>query len=248
MRYFIELAYNGKAYHGWQYQPNAVSIQETLEKAIFTLLQVPTPLVGAGRTDAGVHAIQYFAHFDAEFLPDPEELLYKLNSILPSDIAVFRIFEVSEDAHARFDAISRSYEYHIIQKKDPFEFERTFYVKNYLDLEVMNLAALRLKNYQDFKCFSKSKTDVVTFQCKIFSAEWENSGNKLIFRITANRFLRNMVRAIVGTLLEIGLGKIPVEQLDEIINSRDRRNAGTSVPAKALFLTGIEYPISIVKK
>jgi tRNA pseudouridine38-40 synthase len=183
-----------------------------------------------------------------ENLPDPEELIYKLNSILPSDIAVFRIFEVPEEAHARFDAVSRTYEYHIIQKKDPFEFEEAHYVKNDLDIEVMNLAAMRLKNYQDFKCFSKSKIDVVTYHCEIISAAWENSGNKLVFRITANRFLRNMVRAIVGTLLEIGLGKIPVEQLDEIINSRDRQNAGTSAPAKALFLTGIEYPTSIVKK
>ena len=248
MKYFIELAYNGKAYHGWQFQPNAVSVQETLEKAFFTLLQVSTPLTGAGRTDAGVHASQYFAHFDAEDLPDSEELLYKLNSILPSDIAVFKIFEVPEEAHARFDATSRTYEYHIVQKKDPFEFEKAHYVKNDLDLDVMNLAAGRLKDYDDFKCFSKSKTDVVTYNCEIISAGWEYSGEKLIFRITANRFLRNMVRAIVGTLLEVGLGKIPVEQLDRIINSRDRQKAGTSVPAKALFLTGIEYPTSIVKK
>lgn len=248
MRYFIELAYNGKAYHGWQFQPNAVSVQETLEKAIFTVLQVATPIVGAGRTDAGVHATQYFAHFDVENLLDLEGMLYKLNSILPSDIAVYKIMEVPAEAHARFDAISRTYEYNIIQKKNPFDFEKAHYVKNELDIELMNQAASQLINYQDFKCFSKSKTDVVTYNCEILSANWYYSGGKLVFNIKANRFLRNMVRAIVGTLLDIGLGKLPLEQLDFIIKSRDRQNAGTSVPAKALFLTGIEYPLSIVKK
>ena len=248
MRYFIELAYNGRAYHGWQNQPDAVSVQETLETALFTLLQVPTPVVGAGRTDAGVHATQYFAHFDAEILPDPQKLIFKLNSLLASDIAVYNLFEVHPEAHARFDAISRSYEYHIIQQKDPFFSETAHLVKNELDLDKMNLAAFRLKEYTDFKCFSKSKTDVKTYNCDIKSAIWEKQENKLVFKITADRFLRNMVRAIVGTLLEIGLGKIPVEQLEEIIKSRDRQNAGTSVPAKALFLTGIEYPTSIVEK
>jgi len=248
LRYFIELAYNGSAYHGWQNQPDAVSVQETLEAALFTLLQMPTPVVGAGRTDAGVHATQYFAHFDAENLSDPQQLIFRLNSLLASDIAVYNLFEVHPEAHARFDAISRSYEYHIIQQKDPFLNETAHLVKNELDLDKMNLAASHLKIHTDFKCFSKSKTDVKTYNCDVKAAVWEKQDNKLVFKITADRFLRNMVRAIVGTLLEIGLGKIPVEQLEEIIKSRDRQNAGTSVPAKALFLTGIEYPTSIVEK
>jgi tRNA pseudouridine38-40 synthase len=248
LRYFIELAYNGSAYHGWQNQPDAVSVQETLETALFTLLQVPISVVGAGRTDAGVHATQYFAHFDAEILPDLEQLIFRLNSLLASDIVVYNLFEVHPEAHARFDAISRSYEYHIIQQKDPFFYEKAHLVKNELDLDKMNLAAFSLKKHTDFKCFSKSKTDVKTYNCDIKSAIWEQQENKLVFKITADRFLRNMVRAIVGTLLEIGLDKIQVEQLEEIIKSRDRQNAGTSVPAKALFLTGIEYPKTIVEK
>lgn len=248
MRYFIELAYKGTAYYGWQIQPAAVSVQETLENALFTLLREKTPVVGAGRTDSGVHASQYFAHFDSEEISDRKAFIFRLNSVLPLDIAVYDLFPVDEDAHARFDAVSRSYEYRLVQQKDPFEIGIAHFVKNELDLEKMNKAAAKLKNYKDFKCFSKSKTDVKTYNCRIDAAGWEKQGEKLVFHITADRFLRNMVRAIVGTLLEIGLGKIPVEQLDEIIKSRDRQKAGTSVPAKGLFLTGIEYPISIVKK
>lgn len=248
MRYFIELAYNGKAYHGWQNQPGAVSVQETLEKALFTLLQVKTPVMGAGRTDAGVHASQFFAHFDTEEMAEIEVLIYKLNCVLPSDVVVFDLFKVNDEAHARFDAVSRSYEYHVVQQKDPFAFDTAHFVKNELDLEKMNLAASFLIDYTDFKCFSKSKTDVHTYNCSIILAFWEERENKLVFHITANRFLRNMVRAIVGTLLEIGQGKIPEARLHEIIKSRDRKNAGTSVPAKGLFLTKIEYPTSIVNK
>ncbi len=248
MRYFIELAYNGKAYHGWQKQPGADSVQETLEKALFTLLQVNTPVTGAGRTDAGVHASQFFMHFNSEEIADIENFIYKLNCVLPSDVVVFNLFKVKEEAHARFDAVSRSYEYQVIQQKNPFDFDTAHFVKNHLDLEKMNLAASFLMDYTDFKCFSKSKTDVHTYNCNIVSVFWKKRDNKLVFHITANRFLRNMVRAIVGTLLEIGLGKIPEERLHEIIRSRDRKNAGTSVPAKGLFLTKIEYPTSIVKK
>ena len=248
MRYFVELAYNGKAYHGWQNQPDAISVQETLEKALFTLLQVETPVVGAGRTDAGVHATQYFAHFDAVDLFDLKNWVYKLNSVLPADIAVYDLFKVTDQAHARFNAISRSYQYHIILRKDPFQFDAAHFVKNHLDMKKMNQAAAKLMDYVDFKCFSKSKTDVKTYNCMITHAEWKKEGEKLVFYITADRFLRNMVRAIVGTLLEIGLDKIPVEKLDEIIESRDRQNAGTSVPAKGLYLTEIEYPTSILIK
>jgi len=246
LRYFIELAYNGKSYHGWQYQPAAVSVQETLEKSLFTILQQETPVVGAGRTDTGVHASQYFAHFDSLEIKDSKSFLYKLNSVLPADISVKDIFEVQADAHARFDAVSRSYKYYIIQHKDPFLAERAHFVKNDLDFERMNRAAAKLKNYTDFKCFSKSKTDVKTYNCSVMNAEWKKEQEMWVFHITADRFLRNMVRAIVGTLLEIGLHKLEEEDLHRIVESRDRQQAGTSVPAKGLFLTGIEYPATIV--
>lgn len=248
MRYFIELAYNGKAYHGWQYQPNAISIQETLEKVLSTALQVETPVVGAGRTDSGVHASQYYAHFDGREIKHVDKFIYKLNSILPDDIAVYDLIQVDDEAHARFHASGRSYEYFVVKHKDPFKFETAHYVKNELDLNKMNLAASILLEHTDFKCFSKSKTDVHTYNCKIKSAQWVQEKDVLVFKITADRFLRNMVRAIVGTLLEIGLGKIPVSRLHEILESRDRQEAGTSVPAKALFLTKIEYPTSILNK
>jgi tRNA pseudouridine38-40 synthase len=248
LRYFIELAYNGKAYFGWQFQPDALSVQETLEKALYVLMQQPTPVTGAGRTDTGVHATQYFAHFDTDEIADMGSLVYKLNAILPEDIAVYGIFIVPDNAHARFDAVTRSYKYYVIQRKDPFLAERSHFVKNELDIDRMNKAAGLLKNYTDFKCFSKSKTDVKTYNCKISEAYWEKSGDLLIFHITADRFLRNMVRAIVGTLLDVGLHKIHVEDIHDIIESRDRQRAGTSVPAKALFLTGITYSGSIVSK
>ncbi len=248
MRYFLKLAYNGKDYFGWQNQPNAVTVQETLEKALFVLLQQMTPVVGAGRTDTGVHATQYFTHFDAGEIIDKQDFIYKLNSILPQDIAIEKILEVQPEAHVRFDALSRSYEYHIIQHKDPFQVERSHFVKNKLDIDEMNKAALILKNYTDFKCFSKSKTDVKTYNCRVSEAYWEQKGNLLIFHITADRFLRNMVRAIVGTLLEVGLEKMRADALHKIIESRDRQLAGTSVPAKALFLTGITYPENIFKE
>lgn len=246
MRYFIELAYNGRAYHGWQMQPNAVTVQQTLEQAISMLIQVEVSIVGAGRTDAGVHASQYFAHFDAEKILEAETFIYKLNSILPADIAVYRIFEVVPEAHARFDAIRRSYEYRVNLKKDPFELETAHFVKNRLDVKKMNEAAAILKDYRDFKCFSRSKTDVKTYNCEIMEAWWEEQDEKLIFHLTANRFLRNMVRAIVGTLLEVGHGKMPVEEMHRIILSRDRQKAGASVPAKGLFLNNIKYPETIL--
>lgn len=248
MRYFLELAYNGKAYHGWQIQPDAISVQETLERALYTILQAEIAVVGAGRTDTGVHATQYYVHFDSGEIVNKGNLIYKLNSILPADIAVFRIFEVPADAHARFDALSRSYQYHVIQRKDPFLYEKAYFLKNDLNVEEMNRAAGVLKNYKDFKCFSKSRTDVKTYNCDIKKAVWEVLEDRLVFHITADRFLRNMVRAVVGTLLEVGLGKIEVEDIHKIIKSRDRQNAGTSVPARGLYLTGIDYPDSIVKK
>ncbi len=242
MRYFIEIAFNGKNYHGWQIQPDAASVQQTIEEALSTLLRTKIDIVGAGRTDAGVHAKQIFAHFDFTEAIELNELVYKLNSFLPKDIAVKNITPVKEDAHARFDANSRTYEYYLSLEKNPFTTDFSYQLNQIPDLEKMNKAAKILLNYNDFQCFSKSKTDVKTYHCIITFAEWTYKDNKLVFTITANRFLRNMVRAIVGTLLEIGLGKLEVNDLHDIIKSKSRNKAGTSAPAEGLFLTRVTYP------
>lgn len=208
------------------------------------LFQKKIEVVGAGRTDAGVHANQIFAHFDSvEALGN--DIIYQLNALLPKDIAINALFEVKLDAHARFDALSRTYEYHIHHKKDPFAVDTSFLIKRSLNCEKMNLAANILLDYTSFKSFSRSRTDVKTFDCKIINAEWKINKEKLIFEITANRFLRNMVRAIVGTMLEVGLGKIDVAKMHEIIQKENRGEAGASVPAHGLFLTKIEYPKNI---
>lgn len=246
MRYFLELSYNGKAYHGWQNQPNAISVQEVIEDALSKLLREQIAIVGAGRTDAGVHASQMFAHFDtdAEFIN--EKLKFKLNSFLPKDIAIRNIFEVKADAHARFDASSRAYIYRISNRKNVFEFENSYYLKHELDFDKMNKASKILFEYENFKCFSRSNTDVKTYNCEIMKAEWTVEGDEYVFIIKANRFLRNMVRAIVGTIVEIGLGKIEVNTMHDIIKSQNRVNAGASVPGHALYLTQIEYPKDIM--
>lgn len=241
MRYFIELAYLGTAYHGWQIQPDATSVQECIQEALSLLLQQKIEIVGAGRTDAGVHAKQLYAHFDVEESLDEGILTFKLNSILPKDISIQSIFKVKNDVHARFDAVRRSYEYHIVSDKNPFLIDQAYHLKKPLDLNKMNEAAAILKNYTNFKCFSKSRTDVKTYNCKVEEAYWELKENKLVFHITADRFLRNMVRAIVGTLLDIGLGKSAVESMHDIIAGEDRSKAGTSVPAHGLYLTKVEY-------
>lgn len=245
LRYFIELSYFGKAYHGWQKQPNSISVQEVLEENLSKVLGSKIEIVGAGRTDAGVHARQMFAHFANEVQVDVALLKYKLNSMLPKDIAVAEIFEVKEDVHARFDAVSRSYEYHIVQEKDAFNKDFAWFLKHELNVEKMNEAAAILKEYTNFKSFSKSRTDVKTYNCRIDHAEWKMEGNKLVFHISADRFLRNMVRAVVGTLIEVGLNKYPVKHIHEIIKSQDRGKAGTSVPAHGLYLTRIVYPENI---
>lgn len=245
MRYFIDIAYNGTAYCGWQNQPNALAVQEVLEKALSTLLGAEIAVTGAGRTDAGVHAKQLFAHFDAEEMEDVQNLLHRLNSFLPKDISVQDIFRVKDDAHARFDAEAREYEYHITLKKDPFVEGLAYLVNNEPDVSKMNEAAQSLLKYQDFQCFSRSKTDVKTYYCTITKAHWERKENLLIFTISANRFLRNMVRAIVGTLLEIGYGKLTLEDFHKIIESKNRSNAGASAPAHGLYLTKVVYPESI---
>lgn len=242
MRYFVEFSYDGKAYHGWQRQPKAVSIQQTMEEAMSTLLRLDVQLVGAGRTDAGVHARQLFAHFDVDQALETAELVQRLNSFLPGDIAVKKIFEVPEKAHARFDAVERTYEYRVVQEKDPFYRDWAHYIHLPLDMERMNQASAELLKYTDFECFSKSNTDVKTYVCHLKEAYWKKEGDVLIFTITADRFLRNMVRAIVGTLLDVGLGKTTVENVNSIIKSKDRGEAGVSVPAKGLYLIRILYP------
>ena len=242
MRYFLEFAYKGTHYHGWQYQPNAISVQETLNKALTTLFKKEIDLVGAGRTDTGVHAKQMFAHFDLEESIDIPFYIHKLNSFLPKDIAIVNIYLVHDNAHARFDAIKRTYEYHIHTKKDVFESDDSWYYQNELNVDKMNEACKILFNYNDFECFSKVNTDVNTFNCTIYETNWTQENSRLVFTISADRFLRNMVRAIVGTMVNIGLEKISVDHLTEIIESKDRNKAGFSVPAQGLYLTKVEYP------
>jgi tRNA pseudouridine38-40 synthase len=248
LRYFLEFAYKGTNYHGWQYQPNATSVQETLTKALSTILKTEIELVGAGRTDSGVHAKQMFAHFDFDQEIDIPYLNHKLNSFLPKDIAILNIHKVHDEAHARFDATKRTYEYHIHTKKDAFESNDSWYNQNDLNLEKMNDACKILFNYIDFECFSKVHTDVNTFNCKIFEANWTKNDNRLVFTISADRFLRNMVRAIVGTMVNIGLEKVSLQDFIQIIESKDRKKAGFSVPAHGLYLTKVEYSYLVISK
>lgn len=242
LRYFIEFAYNGKNYHGWQYQPHSISVQEILNKALSTLLRKEIDVTGAGRTDTGVHAKQMYAHFNFDDAVDSDYLTQKLNSFLPKDIVVYRLIPLHDDAHARFDAVSRTYEYHIHTYKDAFINEGSWYHFHPLDVAAMSEAAKVLFEYTDFKCFSKTHTDVRTYNCYIKEAFWKQEGSHLVFTITADRFLRNMVRAIVGTLVNVGLGKITVTDFRNIIESRDRNRAGFSVPAHGLYLTKVIYP------
>ena len=242
MRYFIEFAYKGTKYHGWQTQPNAVSVQETLTAALNLILNTTINLVGAGRTDTGVHAKQMFAHFDFEHIIENEHIIYKLNSYLPKDIAIVNIYKVTGNAHARFDAIARTYQYNINTTKNAFDSDDSYYFKQSLNIELMNNACSILKKYSDFECFSKTNTDVATFNCKIENAIWTKNGKNICFTITADRFLRNMVRAIVGTMINIGLEKISLNDFCAIIESKNRSKAGFSAPAHGLYLTAVQYP------
>ena len=245
MRYFITFSYFGKAYHGWQRQPNALSVQQLMEEAFSTLLRKEVSLTAAGRTDAGVHAKKMVAHMDLDAGTELSDLVHRANSFLPEDIALRSICQVAEHAHARFDAVERSYEYWIVQQKNPFYKDTAYYLRHPLDLEAMNEVSQLLLEFQDFECFSKSNTDVKTFLCDIKMAKWTRTKEKIIFEITADRFLRNMVRAIVGTMLEVGQGKISTEDVKLIIKSKDRSQAGVSVPAKGLYLTEVLYPYTI---
>jgi tRNA pseudouridine38-40 synthase len=248
-RYFIYLSYNGGAYHGWQVQPNGVSVQETVENALAVGLRQKTAITGAGRTDSGVHARMMTAHFDTEITDlQTDELAKKLNSLLPADIAIHKIEMVKPTAHARFDAIARTYEYHIVTSKNVFLNGLAARFSEKIDFEIMNEAADILLEYSDFTSFSKLHTDVKTNLCNVTFARWERCGDEWVFRITANRFLRNMVRAIVGTLLDVGRGKIDLQDFRKIIETKNRCAAGVSVPAKGLYLADIQYDEKIVNK
>jgi tRNA pseudouridine38-40 synthase len=243
-RYFIELAYNGTNYHGWQIQPNALTVQECLDKALSTFFRQPVSSLGCGRTDAGVHSTQFYAHFDLhlEAETDLSAKISGINSLLPYDIAVKRIFKVEDHAHARFDATSRAYNYHLHFHKDPFKLNRSWLYKGALNVKQMNKAALLLLNYTDFSCFSKSNTQTFTNNCKVSYAQFEKVEDGLVFTIKADRFLRNMVRAIVGTLIRVGKLEIDLDDFVAILESKNRSNAGQSVPACGLFLVQVIYP------
>ena len=239
MRYFVDFAYNGSSFHGSQRQPNGVTVQEVLEEAFATILREPVSLTFAGRTDAGVHAEHMFAHFDVEGLSvTGDGLRERLNSLLPATIAVHRIFPVPDDLHARFSALSRTYEYRITTVKDPFRQDLVTRVAPGLDFAAMNSAAKVLLGTQDFASFCKVHTDVKTTICTISRAEWSDN----VFTITADRFLRNMVRAVVGTLFEVGRGRMSIEEFRDVIANKNRCSAGQSVPAAGLYLTKISYP------
>lgn len=245
-RYFMFFSYHGAAYHGWQLQPNAISVQAVVEDGLSKILGKKIEVTGAGRTDTGVHARYYAAHFETDaIIAEPEKLAAKLNSFFPSDISVYNIVAVKPDAHARFSAVERSYEYWISPYKNPFNQGLAWHYYKNLNVEFMNVAADVLMEYNDFTSFSKLHTDCKTNNCKISYARWSKAGDLLVFSISADRFLRNMVRAIVGTLVDVGLGKINLDEFRKIIESKNRCNAGTSVPAHGLYLVDVKYPESI---
>ena len=243
-RYFIQLSYKGTNYHGWQIQPNATTVQELLTKAFSTILQEDIEITGAGRTDSGVHASFFVAHFESkqQGLDKDLKLVFKLNNFLPRDIAIFRIVKVNNKAHARFDATERTYRYYIHQRKDVFINNFSWYLPVDLNVEFMNKASRLLLTYDDFTSFSKINTDVKTNICKVTESRWSKDDYRLIFTIKADRFLRNMVRAIVGTLIDVGKEKITLDNFKQIIENKNRSDAGTSVPAHGLFLEDISYP------
>jgi tRNA pseudouridine38-40 synthase len=247
-RYFMHCAYDGTSYHGWQKQPNATGIQQILEAALATLSGgVETEVIGAGRTDTGVHATKYFAHFNLSYIIEDETVFArKLNGILPDDIAVYHVFRVNHEAHARFSATARQYHYRIIPGKNPFENRWAGRFHQPLNLEFMREASKMLIGKKDFGCFAKSRHGAENTICEVFDASWRQEQEVLVFDIRANRFLRNMVRAIVGTLLDVGTHKITLRDFQDILESGDRKKAGVSVPPQGLFLVNIEYPNGII--
>jgi len=246
VRYFLDISYKGTNYHGWQVQPNAISVQEVLEKSLQTLFQQKIELTGSGRTDTGVHATQQIAHLDIEIRNIPD-FIYKLNAILPNDISINNCHPVLDSSHARFDANKRSYQYFIHTHKNPFLTDISYYFKKSLDIDSIQEACKILTSWTDFETFSKVKTDVKTFNCRIFKADWQQTDHGYLFEITADRFLRGMVRAIVGTLLEIGEGKLSLQEFALLEEKKNRSLAGRSVPAHGLFLNEVCYPNNIFK-
>ena len=242
MRYFISLAYKGTNFHGWQLQPNAVSVQEKINDGLSMLLKEPVMVLGAGRTDTGVHAKEMYAHFDSDKEFDCEKIAYRLNSYIDDAILIKSIFSVSETTHARFHAIARTYEYWICQEKNPFLKEGAWLMYSNLDFDLMNAAAAYLLEIEDFTSFAKIHSDVKTHICDVRKARWERRDDKWVFTIEADRFLRNMVRAIVGTLVDVGKGKISVQEFKDVITKKDRGSAGGSAPAQGLYLVKVEYP------
>ena len=249
MRYFLRLAYNGTPFHGWQIQPNAITVQEVLNKALSMILRSEINVMGAGRTDAGVHAKEMFAHFDWDAEFDGKDLTHKLNRLLDENISIYSIFKVEkEEDHTRFTAISRTYEYVISTFKNPFLADGAYLFQRKLDVSAMNAAAQVLLGKRDFSCFSKSNTQTKTNICDLTFAKWEEKNGLLVFTITADRFLRNMVRAVTGTLLKVGLGEWSILDVEKILESKTRSEAGESVPAKGLYLVEVKYPEHIENK
>ena len=247
-RYFMRIAYNGSSFNGWQIQPNGITVQEELEKALAILLRHPIGVTGCGRTDTGVHASDFYAHFnilEEEMILSCDQLQFKLNLILPKSIVIYDVFEVKPDVHARFSALSRTYRYQISFEKDPFGVGLAYYYHHQLDIVSMNKSAAILVGYNDFSCFSKTRTQVKTNICSITQAGWEQIGSMLVFTITADRFLRNMVRAIVGTMLDVGRDRISLNDFRKVIEGKNRSDAGFSVPPQGLFLSKVVYPASI---
>jgi tRNA pseudouridine38-40 synthase len=246
-RYFIFISYKGTIYHGWQIQPNSVTVQKILDEALSTILNEKIATTGAGRTDTGVHALVFCAHFESNDneLTTSKKLIFRLNRFLPKDISVSRISKVLPDAHARFSTVSRTYRYYISTVKDPFNEDSSWFLHGEINVNLMNKACELLLKHSDFTSFSKLHSDVRTNLCRIFSADWIKGDNRLIFTIRADRFLRNMVRAIAGTMIDVGRGKINLKEFEGIILAKDRCRAGKSAPAKGLFLEGIEYPEEI---
>ncbi|MCR5013850.1 MAG: tRNA pseudouridine(38-40) synthase TruA [Bacteroidales bacterium] len=242
-RYFIHLAYNGSRYNGWQVQPDTLTVQAELERCLSLKLRDDIHVTGCGRTDTGVHARNFYAHFDVENeIADANELAYRLNMFLPKDIVVYRIWEVPAEAHARFDALARTYHYYITRRKNPFHLDDAYLLTANLDVALMQQAADTLFDYTDFTSFSKLHTQVKTNNCKIMEARWFEQDGLLVFHVKADRFLRNMVRAIVGTMLDVGTGRITLQGFRDVIEKKDRCSAGESVPAHALFLEAVDYP------
>ncbi len=245
MRYFLDIVYDGTSYHGWQEQDNAISVQQTINEALSTLLKKPIKCVGSGRTDTGVHALQQIAHIEVDQSLDTDQLGYKLNRILPSDIAVKRVMPVGDDAHARFSAVSRSYEYHIHTEKNPFAIGRSYAFNRTIDLDAIHAACEQLITWKDYESFSKVKTDVTNFDCDVHEAKWVAGPGSYTFHVSANRFLRGMVRALVGTLLDVGEKKLSLQEFALVLERRDRKAAGRAVPPEGLFLTAVKYPDEI---